>query len=193
MVGASARAAPVSLRRHPAFRMWTPPKTPTAAPMAAQVTDLSGRTLSLQQWFKGEAAIFVFWATWCGPCLAETPDLNRLQRRLTAIGARTLVRPVHADDDEANLAKARAVLNKLGATDLEAVQASTGLEKAGLKIFGKSPVEPVRTSLPALMLVNPSGQVVGARIGTVEPERGQPPYWDDPRTLDLFVQLGMMA
>jgi thiol-disulfide isomerase/thioredoxin len=173
--------------------MWTTPRRAIAAPMATQVTDLSGRTLSLQQWLKGEAALFVYWATWCGPCLAETPDLNRLQRRLTAIGARTLVRPVHAYDDDANLSKARAVLDKLGAADLEAVQASPALEKAGLKIFGKSPVEPVRTSLPALMLIDAAGQVVGTRIGTVEPERGRPPYWDDPRTLDMLVQLGMMA
>ncbi len=32
--------------------------------------------------FEGQVVIINFWATWCGPCLAEIPDLNRLQREL---------------------------------------------------------------------------------------------------------------
>lgn len=30
--------------------------------------------------FEGKVMIINFWATWCGPCLQEIPDLNRLQK-----------------------------------------------------------------------------------------------------------------
>jgi thiol-disulfide isomerase/thioredoxin len=188
---ALAKAEPLS--RHPAFRIWTSARMLQHAPLTAPVTTLTGTRLTLGQWMGGEAAIVIYWATWCPPCLSESPDLNRLQARLKAAGARTAIRPVHAFDDDADLAKARAVLNKLGASGLETVQASPALEKAALGIFGKSPVQPDRTSLPALMMVAADGRIVATRIGSPDPEKGQPAYWNDPRTLDMLTRLGTLA
>ena len=42
--------------------------------------DLDGRQISSRDW-QGKATIVNFWATWCGPCLEEIPDLIRLQDR----------------------------------------------------------------------------------------------------------------
>jgi thiol-disulfide isomerase/thioredoxin len=54
-------------------------KNPDAAP-AIQLNDLEGRPLSLAE-AKGKIVLLNFWATWCGPCRAEIPDLVDLQKR----------------------------------------------------------------------------------------------------------------
>jgi len=54
-------------------------KNPDAAP-AFQLNDLDGKPLSLAE-AKGKIVLLNFWATWCGPCRAEVPDLVDLQKR----------------------------------------------------------------------------------------------------------------
>lgn len=54
-------------------------KNPDAAP-AFQLNDLDGKPVSLAE-AKGKVVLLNFWATWCGPCRAEIPDLVDLQKR----------------------------------------------------------------------------------------------------------------
>jgi thiol-disulfide isomerase/thioredoxin len=54
-------------------------KNPDPAP-AFELNDLEGRPLSLAE-AKGKIVLLNFWATWCGPCRAEIPDLVDLQKR----------------------------------------------------------------------------------------------------------------
>lgn len=42
--------------------------------------DLSGKDVSLAD-FKGKVIILNFWATWCGPCIYEMPDLEKLYQK----------------------------------------------------------------------------------------------------------------
>jgi len=45
-----------------------------------RLTTLEGRALSLAD-YKNKVVLLNFWATWCGPCRAEVPDLVELQNK----------------------------------------------------------------------------------------------------------------
>jgi peroxiredoxin len=47
--------------------------------------DLNGKTVSLAA-FKGKVVLLNFWATWCPPCRAEMPALNKLHHMLKPRG-----------------------------------------------------------------------------------------------------------
>ena len=40
-----------------------------------------GQTVRLSD-YRGQKVLLNFWATWCGPCIREVPDLSQMQREL---------------------------------------------------------------------------------------------------------------
>jgi len=63
---------------------------------------LDGKPAHLSD-LQGKVVVLNFWATWCPPCVEETPALNELERRITARGG--VVLGVSADEDPAAYAK----------------------------------------------------------------------------------------
>lgn len=57
---------------------------PRPAPKWA-LKDVNGQTVSSEQ-FKGKVVVIDFWATWCGPCLAEIPGYVELQKKYAGEG-----------------------------------------------------------------------------------------------------------
>ncbi|HEX7439811.1 MAG TPA: TlpA disulfide reductase family protein [Caldimonas sp.] len=85
---------------------------PAIAPASAApdftLRTMGGPNLRLQEQ-RGRVVMVNFWATWCGPCRQEMPQLNRLYEKYRASGFVLL--GVNVDDDAL---KAADVAGKLG-------------------------------------------------------------------------------
>jgi len=127
-------------------------REPDAAPEFA-VKSIDGNTVNLAA-ARGKVVLLNFWATWCGPCRMEVPDLVELQRkyqdRLQVIG---LV--IDDADEEAirRFAKRYSINYPVAmATDDMRIQ------------FGGVP------ALPTSFIIDAQGRVVQKHIGLRDPE-----------------------
>lgn len=88
----------------------TDPPAGKPAP-ALQWNDLDGGQATLAQW-RGRPVLLNYWASWCGPCLKELPDLQRFSQAQAALPNGVHVVGVALDDIEA----ARALRDQLDLT-----------------------------------------------------------------------------
>jgi peroxiredoxin len=99
-----AAAFALPLLAHSAFSAMAPS---TSAPDFTLRT-LGGPNLRLQEQ-RGQVVLVNFWATWCGPCRQEMPQLNKLYDKYRAAGFVLL--GINVDD---NAGHASDVAQKLG-------------------------------------------------------------------------------
>ena len=73
--------------------------------------DLDGKTVTNSIFGQSEITMINFWATWCGPCVAEMPDLAKMYNEL----GEGMVGVLMDADDRGAIDKANQILKKAGA------------------------------------------------------------------------------
>jgi len=125
--------------------------------------DVGGRSLSLAD-FRGKYVLLNVWATWCGPCVAEMPSLDRLQATLG--GANFTVLPVSVD--------------RGGAIAVTDFYDKHHIHHLGVYVDPSNRIAQSLSlqGLPTSFLIGPDGRAVGALTGGTD--------WDTPEALALI-------
>ncbi|MDH5612672.1 MAG: TlpA family protein disulfide reductase [Gammaproteobacteria bacterium] len=116
-----------------------------------QLPDLNDQMQSLDQ-YKGKWVIVNYWATWCGTCIKELPDLISLHE-------------AHKDGDivvvGVNFESTSLGRLKLFVTEHAIPYAILRTEPVPVTPLGPVP------ALPATYIINPLGKVVAGEVGIV--------------------------
>lgn len=154
-VAAAAKLAPLAKGQLAAFR--TIDKPDLVRDLAFQAPDGSQTTLAA---FAGKTVLVNLWATWCVPCRAEMPALDRLEG---ALGSDTFA-VVAVNVDVRNPERARAFLDDIGVSRL------AFYADPSYAIFNQLKKRGLALGLPTTILVDGKG----CRLGGVE----GPAEWD---------------
>lgn len=120
-------------------------------PIAAR--DLSGEGVSTAALI-GKVVIVNFWATWCGPCREEIPEMIALQSRY-----KDTLQIIGVSEDDIPPAQVAKFVQKAG-INYPVIMSSDALEKE----YGGIP------ALPTSFLVNKDGRVVQKDVGLYPPD-----------------------
>lgn len=113
---------------------------------------LTGETIALPGAYAGRPVLLNLWASWCGPCVKEMPELNRFARRQGARG--TQVIGIALDD----AAAVQAFLRRVPVGYPILVDAP-GPRDAGVRLGNPKGV------LPYSVLLDADGRVLKQKIG----------------------------
>jgi len=160
---ADANAAPI-----PAVR--TPPPEPSEFPFdlldpprplpELRFVDGEGRPLTLAD-FRGKVILLNLWATWCIPCIAEMPTLDRLQAKLGGPDFQVIVLAI----DIGGLPLVEKFYRALKLKALGIYVDKTARARVALGVAG----------IPTTLLIDRQGREIGRLAGPAE--------WDSPEAI----------
>jgi thiol-disulfide isomerase/thioredoxin len=129
---------------------------------AVRFMDASGRGMTLED-FRGRVVVLNLWATWCTPCVAEMPMLDRLQQQLGDGDAIVVALSIDRGGKEA----VQEFYQKTGVTHLKVFVDPTMRAQSDLGLLG----------LPTTLIIDREGRERGRLVGPAE--------WDDEAAVDL--------
>lgn len=112
--------------------------------------DLAGQPLSVAK-FKGKVVLLDFWATWCGPCRAEIPNVVKIYQEQHSKGFEVI--GISLDSDRAKLDKFLAEKNMTWPQYFDGKGWSN-------KLSGKYGVR----SIPATYLIDREGKIIASDL-----------------------------
>ena len=128
-----------------------------------QLVDLNGKIVDFEQ-FRGKVIFLNFWATWCGPCLGEMPEIQKLYNIFE--GNKDIVFLIVTSED---YAKVKSFIQK-----------SQYSFPVYLASFG-TPRTFEFSSIPTTFVVNKKGQIVVRTVGATN--------WSGSKTKELLDKL----
>ena len=118
-----------------------------------KLTSLDGKPLTLAA-FQGKVVFLNFWATWCGPCRAEVPDLVALQEKY-----KDHLQIIGLDVDDDDTAEIQKYVTDTG------IDYPVAMTPDDLRIqYGGIP------ALPTSFVLDTEGRVVQKHVGYADPE-----------------------
>ena len=124
---------------------------PAELPELAMQT-LDGRTITSED-LRGKVTLVNFWATWCGPCRAEIPDLIRLQERYP-----DQLQVIGVSEDEGPVQVVESFAAQFG-INYPIVMTTPDLDRAFPGVM----------ALPTSFIIDPDLRVVQTHVGLVNP------------------------
>lgn len=129
-------------------------------PVSARGTTLDGAPLALQN-LRGSVVVVNLWASWCAPCRAEAPVLERVSQEMQARGVR-FVGVVSGGKD--SLDNARAFARRYGVTYPSLYD---GDNQVVLAFKGQLPM----AAIPTTVVLDRQGRVAARALGQVDRSR----------------------
>lgn len=136
---------------------FTPDRAIDTSPLwAVKLPDLKGHETELSR-FRGQPLLVNFWATWCGPCKEEMPDLQRLAAG--ELGKKVRVVGIGIDDKD----KMHSFATDIGITYTILQTGAPGLDL--MKALGNR-----SGALPFTLVLDGAGVVVKSHTGKLSYE-----------------------